>query len=405
MSIIGGIPARVGRVVRDHSRVVVAVGIIIATGVALALIVASWEWLSAGESGSTTIRNLALVLAGVIALPLAWWRSVVADRQATTAERGLLNERYQKGAEMLGSGVLSVRLAGIYALQRLAAEHPEQYHVQGMRLFCAFVRLPTEDQGLERGQAAIRPGTFLGIRQDVDSVMNAIGSRSEAKKALEQMDDFGLDLRGANLSETQILNADLSNAMFHHANLSAVHFTRTNLAGTYFLGADLSNARFWDVNFTVRTSFEFANLSGTILQDAEMAEISFNYVDLSGAVLTRANLSGARFQYAKLIGVLLERANLAGTLFLEADLSGSIFVEANLSNTEFIAVDLTGARLSDVNLSGAQFSSSSLQPVKGLTQAQLDQARADPANPPQLDGVLDAETHEQLVWRGKPLDV
>ena len=47
---------------------------------------------------------------------------------------------------MLGSEVLSVRLGGIYALQRLAEEEPKQYHVQIMRLFCAFVRNPTKDE-------------------------------------------------------------------------------------------------------------------------------------------------------------------------------------------------------------------------------------------------------------------
>ena len=44
-----------------------------------------WAWLIAGESGSAIIRNLGLVIAAVIALPLAVWRSVVADRQAKTA--------------------------------------------------------------------------------------------------------------------------------------------------------------------------------------------------------------------------------------------------------------------------------------------------------------------------------
>ena len=125
-----------------------------------------WGWLSGGESGSTTIRNIALVAAGVFTLLLAIWRGVVANRQANTAQQGLLNERYQKGAAMLGSEVLSVRLGGIYALQRLAEESPGQYHIQIMRLFCAFVRLPTRDQSLESGQAVIEPGTLLGIRQD-----------------------------------------------------------------------------------------------------------------------------------------------------------------------------------------------------------------------------------------------
>ena len=73
-----------------------------------------WNWLGAApneearqETNSTTLRNIGLVVAGLIALPLAVWRSTVAHRQAEIAQRGLLNERYQKGAEMLGNDVLS----------------------------------------------------------------------------------------------------------------------------------------------------------------------------------------------------------------------------------------------------------------------------------------------------------
>ena len=61
--------------------------------------------------------------------------------------------------------------------------------------------------------------------------------------------------------------------------------------------------------------------------------------------------------------------------------------------------DLTGTSFSrDRGIGGRQ------NPAKGLTQAQLDEARSDPDNPPDLEGVLDAETGEQLVWQGKPLD-
>ena len=106
------------------------------------------------DSLSTTIRNVALVIGGVIAMLLAVWRSKVAERQASatqrqaeTADRGLLNDRYQKSAEMLGSSILSVRLGGIYALQGLAEQHPEQYHISIMQQLCSFVRHPTEVEG------------------------------------------------------------------------------------------------------------------------------------------------------------------------------------------------------------------------------------------------------------------
>ena len=112
-------------------------------------------WVSGGESGSTTIRNLGIVLAGLIALPLAIWRGRVADRQATatdkqaeTAQKDLLNKRHQESAVMLGSGVPAVRLAGIYALERLAKDHPKQYHIEIIKSLCAFVRNPIRDESL-----------------------------------------------------------------------------------------------------------------------------------------------------------------------------------------------------------------------------------------------------------------
>ena len=118
-----------------------------------------WEELGDDEESlSTTVRNLGLVIAGAIALPLAIWRSIVAQRQASTAQRDLLNQRYQQGAEMLGSEVLTVRLGGIYALQRLAEEHPKQYHIQIMRLLCAFMRHPITG---EREDIMTDPGKRL----------------------------------------------------------------------------------------------------------------------------------------------------------------------------------------------------------------------------------------------------
>ena len=43
-----------------------------------------WDWLNAGESNSSSIRNIVLA-AAAIALPLAVWRSIVAQRQSETA--------------------------------------------------------------------------------------------------------------------------------------------------------------------------------------------------------------------------------------------------------------------------------------------------------------------------------
>ena len=158
-----------------------------------------WDSWRGEESSSTAIRNLVLVMAAIAALPLAIWRSKVAERQAATAQRqsetaqrGLLNERYQKGAEMLGSQVLAVRLGGIYALARLAREHPGDYYTQIMSLLCAFVRNPTV---VEKGTQDTKK-----LREDVQAVMTAICERSEAQIEIEKKKQCGLDLSGAHLS-------------------------------------------------------------------------------------------------------------------------------------------------------------------------------------------------------------
>jgi len=372
-----------------------------------------WDWLRSGaaekEPNSTTIRNAGIVIAGVFALVFALWRGLVAERQAAasqrqaeTSQQGLLNERYQKGAEMLGSEVLAVRLGGIYALQRLAEEHPDQYHIRVLRLLCAFVRLPTRDQSLEAGRAAIEPGTLLGIRQDLEAIMQAIGSRSRLQKALEREVEFRLDLKGADLRGAQLLDSDLARAMFHHARLCNVNFANTDLTDSFLSFADLSHAEFHDVNFT-RTRLWSADLSGAMLQDAKLPMMNFHNVKLAGTNLLRANLSGANFQDAKAANAWFERAVLSDAGFQGTDLSGARLAWADLSGARFWDADLDRSNFADANLSGAEFSVNGRQGAKGLTQVQLDQARADADNPPKLEGVLDAETGEQLVWRGKPV--
>ena len=302
-----------------------------------------WEDLRGDEESlSTTIRNLGLVEGGIIAIVLAVWRSIVAQRQADaalqqaetglrqadTSEQGLLNDRYQKGAEMLGNYVLSVRFGGIYALQSLAEEYPEQYHVQIMHRLCAFVRHPTKDNAGEsapdlKGET---PDETSSLREDVQAVMQAIANRKKTSIALEREVDFRLDFNYADLRDMVLWGGDLSLANFKVANLSGAKFIRTDLS---------------EANLT------FANLSSTVLGNVDM--------------------SGAR---------LMEIEN-----FSKMTIGGYL----NVAGADFRGLDLSGARLMGMT---------------NLTQSQLDQSRADPDNPPSLGGLVDPETGERLVWRG-----
>ena len=229
------------------------------------------------ESGSTIIRNLGLVIGGLIAIGFGVWRGVVASRQAETSQRGLLNERYQKGAEMLGSDVLAVRLGGIYALQRLAEENAEQYHIQIMRLLCAFVRHPTGDKDRDKNNNATgterQPDNKdYPVREDVHAAIKAIGTRSRVGIELEQEEDFYVDLSGSHLNAVRLDGAHLSGA----------HLNDADLSGARLIGADLSGAQY--LSRAHMRGARLAHLFGADLSDA----------DLSDANLTAAMLSMAK---------------------------------------------------------------------------------------------------------------
>ena len=323
-------------------------------------ILVSWlfwgELHCAKDSPSTTVRNLAFVIGGIIAIVLAVWRSRVSECQAATAQGSLLNERYQKGAEMLGSDVLAVRLGGIYALQRLAQERDE-YHVPIMRLFCAFVCNPTETKDDKSVATNEEYEHSRPPRPDVVAIMEAIASRKIDRLTLEQEDGFYPDFRYANLiglNLSRIGNVDLSWSRLTGANLSYIWLPpQTNFSQVReAYGANLSYARLNRVNF------KLCNFWGT---------------DLSDSLLIGANLQCADLR------------------------------KANLANTTLATADLSGATFRDANLSGTQFSLDDHPPARGLTQNQLDDARATADNPPNLNGVLDTHTGKQLVWRGKSL--
>ena len=227
---------------------------------------------------------------------------------------------------MLSSEVLSVRLGGIYALQRLAEEYPEEYHVQVIRLFCAFARHPTKD---ERHVEEVKAKFDIPqVRDDVQAVMQAIGRRVSETTNLERGEKYQLRLENTYLTFVDLYEANLSGAHLGKSDLSFARLENANLRGIFALDTDFQNAK----------------LKGAFLQSA---------------MLSWANLSKAELANSYLVGAHLFKANLMDT-------------------------DLSGANLSRVH---------------DLTQKQLEEAKANPSNPPILDGALDPETGEQLEWK------
>ena len=281
-----------------------------------------WETLhNKQDSFSTTISNLSLVLGGTVAIVLAVWRSKVserqtdvAQRQAETAQRDLLNQQLQKGAEMLGSSTLSVRLGGIYALKHLAVEHPEQYHVQVMEQLCAFV-------------------------------MGATGKDGQATAVIEEI-------------------------LVTREELRALHPEREDLD------------EFTSRRFRARNDIQEA-----------MNAIAFCHAGNLEIEAERGywlNLRGADLRGVDLLVMNLSRAPLVPVHSYSVDqhfLTG-------------LYTDMQSVRLDDAIFFATNLTRVDLSLATGLTQTELDQARADPDNAPNLDGTVDTKTGEPIVWNG-----
>ena len=354
----------VSQFVVQHAAGIALIGLSLLIAAVAFAIFLEWQWISTVfwtwarqvpggvESGSVTIRNLGLVVAGVVALTVALWRTWIAKTEADTARRDLVHQRYQRGAEMLSDDRVMVRLSGISALDRLAQEHPRIIHVEVVQLFCTYLRRfeAPDDHSADRYFSNMVEGKWF---EDFATVMGALGTRNALQRALERKEELRLHLSDVNFGHGLHFpdSTDLSYATLVDSNLSQVTLTNADLSDTMAWGAKFGGASLRGSKF-VRAKCHVSYFYNADLRD----------VDFSDAHLFSANLRSARVSGANFAGCRLDGADVSGTFF-----------EAFLDSDT---------------------------PAQGLTQQQLDKAEADPSEPPRLEHVADAVTGLPLVWRG-----
>ena len=377
-----------------------------------------WSWLgemNEGETNSATMRNFFLVPLALIGIGLTLWRIMVAQRQAEASEGNLqtardalrhaehkdeadrLQSSYADASRRLSSDSVSARLAAIYELQVLTAQDPELLHIRTMNLLCAFVRFPPSDTRLD--EVPDDDPCSVSLRPDVQAAMEVIGSRTTERIKLETDADYMPDLRQANLVRLQLREGNLS---------------KIDMKGSKFWGADLTEA---DLSASTLQYADFSSPWGVQRREpADMSDRTASVYQQALALLDdRTHLNGtnlyhARMYGAKLSGVILQGANLSRGVLIDANLASADLGEADFTEANLINADLSGAKLIGADSNAANPSSAGLggssgaspdeflgerRPI-GLTQAQLDQACADPNNPPKLD------ESSGLVWNPQP---
>ena len=217
----------------------------------------------------------AIGVGGTVIVGVAGFWANVRNTNKTTALalQGQVTDRFSKAIDHLGSEKLDVRIGGIYALERIARDSPQD-HPTIMEVLAAFIldhsreQWPPAEDGAEPAEHRTRP--------DVQAAATVIGRRTV------QHDSQPINLVYADLTYADLTGAHLAGAALNGANLT----------GALLLDADLTGAKLTSATLT-DANISRANLTGANLWDAKLSGAFLTDADLTGAELTGAELTGA----------------------------------------------------------------------------------------------------------------
>ena len=295
-------------------------------------------------------------------LTLAHQREVALTSEHDATERRI-TELYTKAADQLGADKAAVRLAGLYALERLGQSTDSQRETIG-NLICAYLRMPheTPDASRQGSEAELARYRELVEEQQVRRTALSILVRHCAQEGVDHWEELRIDLAGANLA-----NADLAGAQFDNANLSGVNLGMANLAGAQLRGANLSKASLLGA-WMLKADLSVADLRGADLGNAFLVGAWLRQANLHKARLAGADLRVAWMVEADLRDAMAEKAVLTKARLENTKLAGASFVEVKASAVDLDGADAVGADFSRANLTGARMYQTKLKDAK-LTDA------------------------------------
>jgi uncharacterized protein YjbI with pentapeptide repeats len=315
------------------------------------------------------------------------FQQLTEDRQQAAASReltlqGQASERFTRAINQLGSDRREVQLGGIYGLEQVARQAPDN-RLAVSEVLVAYLRRriprpakPPYDftsigELRTRAPDAQAVITVLGRRQiaPTDPVLNlrALDLRRAdlhdlnlRQADLHRSDFRAANLNGAKLDDAELHHADFERATFHRASLRRAYLPFANLSRADLETADLrqANLRLADLDVARlhhadlrRAKLREASLGLLIAPDVDLRRAELRYADLTGAYLLRADLRGADLRNAILRGAELDGADLRGANLHMAHLEG-----ANLRNVVLDGARLHGAYLTTAIFSGARLS-------------------------------------------------
>ena len=266
-------------------------------------------------------------LAGVTALG----GLALTSRTYRLTQQGQLTERYTKAIAQLGDEKLDVRLGGIYALERLAADSAGRDQATIVEVLSVFARLHSNPQYRQQLPMAIAESIAAGLQglyldvQAAVSVLARLPNRIRVSRAdLTGAFLAAAELRAADLRGADLMRVDLHWAHLQFADLSAADLRGVDLSGAHLEGADLSGADLRKAIWNNDPIGQPANLSG-----ADLRAVDLRKARLTGANLGDADLRAADLTGAELSGVDLTDVRWDGSTAWPAGVAGAILAASS----------------------------------------------------------------------------
>ncbi|MFE2239294.1 pentapeptide repeat-containing protein [Streptomyces virginiae] len=243
--------------------------------------------------------------------------------QAQLTREGQVTDRYVEAIKLLSSENMTVRIGGIFSLERIARDSKDD-RLTVVELLTAHVRESTRENP--------RSPKVTHIAADVQAALTVLGRRST------EPNDHRLDFYHCGLNNAHLSDGDFRRSLFYYSNLS----------GAGFAGAQLDGA-------------------------------GLSFCEAEGAAFSHASAREADFVNAIYRNGWFLAADLTDCDFYGCDLSGSDFGRryAEDGNPPIPPAILANARLTRAKLNGTNLRGVDLSTVRGLERDQLAEAITD----------------------------
>lgn len=229
---------------------------------------------------------------------------------------------------------------------------------------------------------------------ELGDVTNNGNSATFKEAKLLNVDGFGADLSGCDMSMAEFKQADFSqanmmrvkaqhakmqNANFELAvanniDLSCANVTKSSFQEAEMINADCSKTILQSANLTAADArlakFNESNMEKVIAVEANLTDVKANKINAQNANFESAIMNHIQMENSNLTNINMSHAQAKEASFDQSDLTAANAEKANLTNSSFVAAnmsqmnikgsDLTSANLMSANLQNIQFSPSTV---------------------------------------------